>query len=89
MNPDTLKWFQWISVNLGVAGVLFFLLFVGYVPSPLVGKLDAHIAQTQDLTQEVHELTRTVKVLCALTANANKFDSSACFFPPRPTTIVP
>jgi hypothetical protein len=91
MNPDTLKWFQTISINLGVAGVLFFLLFVGYIPSPLVVKLDAHMISTNELARAVHqlerslsELDRTVKVLCGLTANANKFDSTACYIPPAP-----
>lgn len=90
-NPptsDTYKWFQVISLNLGVAGSLFFLLFVGYIPSPVVSKLDAHVADTNTMTMtllhEVQELNRTVKVLCALTANHNKFDPATCFYPPRP-----
>lgn len=83
MNDDKFRWFQWVSINLGVAGVLFFLLFVGYIPSPIVGKIDAHAASTDELIRTVHELNRTIKVLCALTANAQKVDPSICYSPPR------
>lgn len=82
INPEILKWFQWISVNLGVAGVLFFLLYVGLVPSPLAGKIDAHIATPDRLIQNVDELTRTLKVLCAISANVNKVDATGRYYPP-------
>ena len=89
MDDDKLKWFQWVSINLGVAGVLFFLLFVGYIPSPIVGKLDAHAASTEELIHTVRELNRTIKVLCALTANAQHVDATVCYAPPRSLVPVP
>jgi hypothetical protein len=84
MNPSLLDLFKVVSASLGVSGALFFFLFVGWVPSPITERLDAHDASTA-------ETVRILKVQCAILAKLADAGDAQCYFPPRSpmTSLLP
>jgi hypothetical protein len=84
MNASALEFFKIVSASLGVSGALFFFLFVGWVPSPITERLDAHDASTA-------ETVRIQKVQCAILAKLANASDAQCYFPPRSpmTSLLP
>lgn len=64
------------GTQLGISGVLFFALYVGWVPSPILAKLEAQENSSM-------ELVEVVKRQCGILARMAKESDVQCYLPWR------
>ncbi len=75
IDTSTLRLFLRFWDRVGLAAVLLLLMgavYLGYIPSPLLAKLEAH-------DKSVDETVRIARLQCAFLARLARMDGTPCF----------
>lgn len=78
MTPS--DWIKLLGANMGVVGSLFFLLYIGVIPSPILTRIEAHDVSTHIA---MGEQVKVVKLQCAILAHMAKLPVQNCYYPPE------